>query len=584
VKLGVTDELATLGNGTGGLCLKPVLNIEGHFLVPGYQRGYRWGRQEVGQLVKDIRSNLGRNYCLQPIVVKKAGDEWELVDGQQRLTTLHLLVRALGAKPRWTLRYETRTESADFLVQPDAGRADTNIDFHHIWQAVKAIKAEIASIEPDSQNAMLKALSNGVRVIWYEAPSHVSSIDLFTRLNSGRIPLDDAELFKALLLSQTLSAMTGNALDGESNRQLRANELAVQWDMIERDLRRSEIWAFLAGNRTCATHISLLLEIVAGVAPGDAAGTFRVFDELSNRAESENASAVWRLVVQLYERMLGWYADRRQYHRIGFLIAQAGVDGRDRMLREIASQAAKSRHSDFAAWLEREVSRRLNVARSDLAALRYDTDHARIQRLLLLLNVETTAKNKHAEARYPFAAHHADSWELEHIHAQNAPELNTAKQWDAWINVHEQAVSSLPDDASREAVLQSIEQWRRASETDAAVGDAFRDLAHEILTFLADDDTARSEDEVHGLGNLALLSKVVNIGLGNSAFEAKRQRIIAYDHQGDFIPTCTRHVFLKYYSEADTLQPHFWSAKDRAAYLKEIETILGDYLGDESQS
>lgn len=114
---------------------------------------------------------------------------------------------------------------------------------------------------------MLDALTDGVRVIWYEAPAQVSSIDLFTRLNSGRIPLDDAELFKALVLSQTLSATTGSAPDGEGTRQLRANELAVQWDMIERDLRRPEIWAFLAGNRTCATHISLLLEIVAGVAP-----------------------------------------------------------------------------------------------------------------------------------------------------------------------------------------------------------------------------------------------------------------------------------------------------------------------------
>ena len=578
------NKVVTLSAGTGGLCLKPVLGIEGRFLVPGYQRGYRWGRPEVVQLVKDICGNLQRSYCLQPIVVKDTGEEWELVDGQQRLTTLHLLVRALGGRPGWTLRYETRGESSDFLAQPDEERARTNIDFHHIWQAEQAIREEIASIESENRVAMLDALSSGVRVIWYEAPAHVSSIDLFTRLNSGRIPLDDAELFKALLLSQALSVSAGKADDGESSRQLRANELAVQWDMIERDLRRPEIWAFLAGNRSCATHISLLLEIVTGIAPGDAAGTFRVFDELSRRAEGNAASTVWREVVQLYERMLGWYADRRQYHRIGFLVAQAGADGRDKMLREIASQAARRRHSDFGVWLEREVRRRLNVARSELASLRYDTDHAKIQRLLLLMNVETTARNKHAEARYPFAAHHADSWELEHIHAQNAPELNTARQWDAWVKVHENAVKALPENEGRDAILKSIEQWRKATETDAAVGDAFRDLAHEILTFLAGDETAKSDDEVHGIGNLALLSKAVNIGLGNSAFEAKRQKIISYDHEGDFIPACTRHVFLKYYSDADALQPHFWSERDRIAYLTEIETILSEYLREEAQA
>ena len=47
----MTDELATLGDGNGGLCLKPVLNIEGDFLVPGYPRGYRWGRPKGGPQV-----------------------------------------------------------------------------------------------------------------------------------------------------------------------------------------------------------------------------------------------------------------------------------------------------------------------------------------------------------------------------------------------------------------------------------------------------------------------------------------------------------------------------------------------------
>lgn len=567
----------------GGLGLRPVLEIEGDFLVPAYQRGYRWGQQEVGQLVRDLHGNLDGNYCLQPIVVKKAGGEWELVDGQQRLTTLHLLVRALGGEPRWKLRYETRPESANFLAQPDADRARTNIDFHHIWRAREAIKQEIEAIDSKVRTAMLGALGSGVQVIWYEAPTHVSSVDLFTRLNSGRIPLDDAELFKALVLSQTLSTGSGNTHEGVNSRQLRANELALEWDMIERDLRRPEQWAFVAGNRTCATHISLLLEIVAGVAPSDGAGTFKVFDELSRRSRDEGVSAVWHQVVQLHERMLGWYADRRKYHLIGFLIAQSGPDERHKMLREIANQAAKRRHSDFGQWLERQVRAALKVSRSDLASLRYDTDHARIRRLLLLINVETTARNKHAEARYPFAAHHAESWELEHIHAQNAPELNTVKQWDEWISVHEQAVLSLPDGESRDAVLNSIAMWRKASETEAPVGDLFRDLAHEVLAFTAGDIAVGSENEVHGIGNLALLSKLVNIGLSNSAFEVKRQKILAYDREGDFIPASTRHVFLKYHSEADALQPHFWSARDRAAYLAEIEKILDQYFSAEGQ-
>ena len=100
--------------------------IKGHFFVPAYQRGYRWGEVEVTNLLDDISmSNYGKPYYLQPIVVKKHGDEWELIDGQQRLTTLFLIFQYMkheklqrrGAK--YSLRYETREGSAGYLEAPD---------------------------------------------------------------------------------------------------------------------------------------------------------------------------------------------------------------------------------------------------------------------------------------------------------------------------------------------------------------------------------------------------------------------------------------------------------------------------------
>ena len=75
-----------------------VKDIKGTFVVPSYQRGYRWGRDEVTRLLDDIYENLGKNYCLQPVVVARRGDgSYELIDGQQRLTTLMLLLRAFYA-------------------------------------------------------------------------------------------------------------------------------------------------------------------------------------------------------------------------------------------------------------------------------------------------------------------------------------------------------------------------------------------------------------------------------------------------------------------------------------------------------
>ena len=106
---------------------KLVGDISGNFYVPSFQRGYRWEETEVVRLLDDIYSTEGkRNYCLQPVVVRKNGDKYELIDGQQRLTTIYLIYRFMNEEsfgfidePRFTLEYKTREESEDFLKSID---------------------------------------------------------------------------------------------------------------------------------------------------------------------------------------------------------------------------------------------------------------------------------------------------------------------------------------------------------------------------------------------------------------------------------------------------------------------------------
>ena len=101
-------------------------SIAGTFLVPRYQRGYRWGPDEVRRLLEDIRDSEGQAYYLQPVVVKaRSDDSWELVDGQQRLTTLYLILQVIkssalpSATPGYSLEYETRPGSREYLDQVD---------------------------------------------------------------------------------------------------------------------------------------------------------------------------------------------------------------------------------------------------------------------------------------------------------------------------------------------------------------------------------------------------------------------------------------------------------------------------------
>ena len=73
------------------------------FYIPAYQRGFRWSKQQVMELIEDLvnfvdRDNNQRIYSLQPIVVKKICDnKYELIDGQQRLTAIYILLAFFNA-------------------------------------------------------------------------------------------------------------------------------------------------------------------------------------------------------------------------------------------------------------------------------------------------------------------------------------------------------------------------------------------------------------------------------------------------------------------------------------------------------
>ena len=76
---------------------------------------------------------------------------------------------------------------------------------------------------------------------------------------------------------------------------------------------------------------------------------------------------------------------------------------------------------------------------------------------------------------------------------------------------------------------------------------------------------------------MALLDRADNLLLGNAGFDVKRRQIITLDRAGRFIPVCTRHVFLKYYSPAAKLTNR-WTLADAAAYTDDIVTTLTSFF------
>jgi len=188
------------------------------FVIPDYQRGYRWTSQEVNDLLNDISGfDLGSQreplfYYLQPLVVKKIDDnKYEVVDGQQRLTTIFIIIKFAAdemksAKCPYSLEYITRKGSKDYLDSLEISSVieRQNIDYFHITTARKTI-GDWLDKQLDKAEAIsdiYKRLMSSTRFIWYEIPDSVDPKVEFHKLNVGKIRLTNAELIKALLLSK----------------------------------------------------------------------------------------------------------------------------------------------------------------------------------------------------------------------------------------------------------------------------------------------------------------------------------------------------------------------------------------------
>ena len=410
-------------------------------------------------------------------------------------------------------------------------------------------------------NKFYDALYEHVRVIWYEAPEELDGTDLFVRLNVGRIPLTDAELVKALLLSRS------RAIPGASDR---ANEIAAQWDSFERDLRQRELWSFITGKATDeATHIRLLLDLLARWPKRGERPLFHTFETLREEI-IDDPQRFWDKVVRLHSLIVGWYEDRNLYHKIGFLIAEGAA------LDDLVALAHEQLQSVFDARLDERIGARLKLSEADVRALTY---HSNLSgRVLLLMNVLTILGRSASSERYSFREHAGGRWSLEHIHAQSAESLTTVDQWKQWLRLQRDALSEL-DEVPDHAKKPLLDRVATALAQPTMTADDFKPLEYELLRLLSPWDEEGSD--VDSIANLALLDGGDNSALNNSVFAAKRVEILRRDRKGSYIPVCTRNVFLKYYTPAAEQQLHFWSAVDRAHYLDELVEVLRPYLTDE---
>jgi hypothetical protein len=557
------------------------------YRIPAYQRGYRWTPTQVTQLLEDIREFTQREnpqpdefYCLQPLVLLPREDgAYEVVDGQQRLTTLLLVLRhfnelasAKGQRTLFTLEYDTRQDLLKFLEDPSPDESATDIDFFHIAKAVTTIEDWFAANE-NKIDEIKPAFLHKIKVIWFELSSTENPVAAFTRLNVGKIPLTNGELIRALFLRRA---------KGEEAKSLQL-KVAYEWDLLEKELQSADLWSFLTNNVAhSGARIDFLFDLVSrqeGLK--NSADEYATFYHFSDKflAKDIDRERLWLDVKRIFMLLDEWFQDRELFHLVGFLI----WDEMD--LNEIRVLAEGNPKHVFRERLRQETLRRTlgTGAPSDLVKLRewiadqldgldYGRHRQRIQSVLLLFNLATLLENSQSNIRFNFESFKTARWDIEHVRSVAPDRPNSYKGQTEWMT---HCLAYLQS-ASENTRLQNKISDFLALPAKEATDVVFDPLYERILKYFHEAD---ADEPANGIDNLVLLDYKTNRSYKNAVFAVKRHRILSLDRHGIFVPLCTRNVFLKCYNpRVDHVM--FWTEQDSDGYRQVmIDTLHKFFCG-----
>lgn len=557
------------------------------FVIKEYQRGYRWEQSQIKALlndIKDFKTHDGElKYCLQPLVIKKIKSEvdgenrlsknlehqtidqdfsdgiWELIDGQQRLTTILLILDAC---------YSAKHKLPYDVIYVN----HRDIDKYYIDQAKKTITdwfENFGAKEDDIKSDIRKKINSNIQFIWYEISESANSSEVFTKLNMGKIPLTNAELFKALLLSH-------NENDGDSVQRAK---ISFEWDVIEQSLHDDEFWYFIANeNKANETRIDYLLRLYALTHKTDAVVVESKINEDDNlfpflvvntliQKGCKSVDGIWYDIVRFHDTLKMWYTDSNLYHKLGFLITVKGKPFDT--INSFLKTAETNRKSKVNLAIDESIKEVFK--RVDLDGLDYNnaSDKKHIKNALLYFNILTMIHSK-TQMRFSFRQYKDSDqkWDIEHINARaTEQELLNATE------------------ASRKELLEGlIEQLKyigdneTIKEIQAFIANQIKDKDTSVFVkFYNEINNRYGNFNENGLGNLTLLDAETNRSYKNALFAAKRKKIIEKDKGEVFIPVCTKNVFLKLYSDEEGVKNMLaWNMNDAQSYLDEIKRVFSE--------
>lgn len=572
------------------------------FIIPYLQRAYKWKEKQAKQMLEDFSEFLKQEktyYCMQPLAVVKIGDnKYELLDGQQRLTTLLILWRILfesDEKTSYPYKFEYERDSSEsnilinrysFITESDEIKKGEygNIDEYYMSKVYGAIKLYFDNPnnkKTDEQKAdnyketfkkLLKGEGKHILFLWYEV-NEEEKHTTFAHLNSGKIELTCSELIKAILLSD------GNKESLDNNRLPDKSLVAAQYAEMEEAFNDDRLWYMLQTDEPLynGSRMDLLFNMVLNInrkayEADPKAAFYKVY------ARRADLSRFWKDCRAYFVRIMDLYKNPYTYHYIGYLTYTEGNNKIDDWVKVYKESGLKGCIEQLKSKVRESIS-----GLGDLEKITYsDTSKATLRKIFILHNIQTilihyeTIKKANLGLRFsyeqfPFELLYSQRWDIEHIASQTEnplTKIQDCKDWIASVRADYSEIFVQRPDLNNEIDL---------FEKDSKI-EMFKQIYNEIVSS-AEKNSPQNKD---GLGNLVLLDSHTNRSYHNSLYKRKRKIILAAsnidnqnnEYQVTYIPRCTLNVFLKTYNTGLDVKLGEWTQDDYDKYLGDLKEKL----------